>query len=632
MSSNESGRRSLVSRCGEVSGHLLVWFTGFRLVGVWVLILGLVLSVMLRYEQLEKVQREFVEDVEQLGGSVLVAPTGTRDAPPPVLAVDLSRRQIDGELIKRLAAFTTIERLNLDGARLASDDYRAIGQLIALRSLSLAESNVTDTNVSWSGLPLVTLSLRNTALTDAGLARLADTKSLVNLDINGTAVTAAGLSALQKLSSLVSLDLDDSCITDDGVLALQAVKSLETIRIHVSEGFGRRTKELASRLAGPVTVLGINPSGLTIWNAADAWDETLAGVVEIVAREVDLDPQQVTQLMAAIGTIRVGRLPRVTDQSRGPPQPPRTGESIDSTADFLRRLQNPGRPSYEVCVFARDRFTKDDIPQLLDAMQVVSNHNAAEYLWRHGAYLLVREGMENPAAVRELDKMLSHETSWVRSIAVYGFSRYGHPFLEDWAPSERAVEFGLPRLIRLSNDPELSVRMAVSQVLGDLAHHHPNRAPDVVPVLVQMLEQGDIPYVGWSIKRIIAVNPQAGRGEVPRLRRLFTNYPHENSDPQIVDVLCELVRNDSAQALEVAVEYLGKMRDTRLSEPSRLSSNAIVRLVTPENSEAVRVIVHGLLEYSASDNSQIAAGGRSLLAGVAMAIRDWQPAADPPQQ
>ncbi len=619
---NGNGRRSLLARCGQFASHLRIRITGLRLVAVGALILYLILPAMLRYEELEKAQSLFVKKVKQLGGSVVVAPTGTGDAPPPLLTVDLGQRPIEGDFMKRLSAFTTIQRLNLDGARLASDDYRAIRQLIALRGLSLAESNVSDTDLSWSGLPLVTLSLRNTSLTDAGLSRLADTTSLVNLEINGTAVTAAGLPSLQKLSSLKALDLDDSCITDDGVLALQAVKSLENIRIHVADGFGRQTKELVSRLAGSATVQGINPSGLALWNAADAWDETLAGVVEIVAREVELDPQQLTQLIAAIGARGVGRPRQVTNQYRGPAQPQRTVESIDSTADFLRRLQYPQRPPYEVCAFARDRFSKDDIQQLLDAMHPVTNPQAAENLWRYGAYLLVRDGLENPNAVRKLDEMLTNETSWFRSIAVYGFSRYGHPFLDDWAPSESAVEFGLPRLIRLANDPAQTVRMAVSEVLGDLARHHPKRGPEVMPVLVQMLEQGDFHYVSYSIKQIVEVNPQAGRVHIPELRRLFKKNPRGNTNHQIVEVLCELARGDSAQAHEIAVDCLEMVRD------GVYAGRHLVRLITPENSEAVRAIVRGLLESSASDDRRIAELSQDTLVAVAKAIRDWHTAAD----
>ncbi len=614
---------NLLARCGRfVSSHLFR-LTGFRLMAVGALILSFILPAMLRYQELEKAQNAFIHEVQLLGGSILLAPTGTRDAPPPLLTADLGRIPIDGDLIKRLSTFTTIERLNLDGAELANEDYRALGLLTALRSLSLAGSNISDTDVSWSGIPLTTLSLRNTSVTDIGLSRLEGITSLVNLEINDTAVTAAGLPSLRRLSSLKMLDLDDTCMTNDGVLALQAMKSLESIRIHVTNGFGRETKELVSRLAGSVSVQGINPSGHLLWNAAEPWDETLAGVVEIVTHEVDLDPQQVTQLIEAIGPRGVGRQKQMRNPQQSPAQPPRSGEEIQSVAEFLRRLQGSAPRTFEVCAFARDSFTKDDIPQLLDALNSITSPRDSDYLVTYGSYLLVRIGMETPEATRELDRMFAHEDSGIRARTVYGFSRYGHPFMDDWVPNENAVEFGLPRLLRLSKDPEQTVRLAVSEVLGDICHHHPKRAPEVMPVLIEMIEQGDFAYVNSSIRKIVEVNPQVGRTHIPKFRQLLKNSAREKNHAHfIAEVLCELARGDPSQAQDVAVDCLELIRD------GVLAGRQLVTLVTAENSEAVRTIVRGLLEISAGEDLRLAEFRRATLVSVAMVIRDLQAGKD----
>ncbi len=622
MPSNGTDERNLLARCGRFVSRQRNWIAAFLLAAVGALILLLILSAERRI-QLKLRQQAFVQDVERLGGGIVLVPNGMRGAPPPLLAVNLGGVPIDGDLIMRLSAFTTIERLNLDGANLGSEEYRAISGLTALRSLSLAGSNVSDNDIPWSKLQLTTLSLRNTSTTDIGLARLVEMTSLVNLEINDTSVTAAGVQSLKKLASLKTLDLDDTCITNDGVLALQAVKSLGHIRIHVADGLGRRTKELVSPLAGSVCVQGMNPSGHTLWNAAEPWDETLAGVVEVVACEADLDPRQVTQLIEAIGPRGVGRH-QMGNYFGGPAQPRRTGEAIKSVAEFLRRLQDPEPRTYEVCTFACDSFTKDDIPQLLDALQAVTNFRDAEYLARYGLYLLLRDGLENPEAARELDRMFAHQDSSVRAIAVYGFSRYGHPFLKDWVPSENAVDFGLPRLLRLSKDPGQTVRLAVSEVLGDLVHHHPNRAPEVMPVLIEMLEQGDFGYVKYSIRKIVEVNSEAARAYVPQLRQLLQNTDRGTSNANFfLEVICDLARGDNALAREVAVDCIERVRD---GDPA--GGRLLVTLLTPENSEVVPTIVHELLEISASDDRRVAELGQDALALAARAIRDFQAAED----
>ena len=221
------------------------------------------------------------------------------------------------------------------------------------------------------------------------------------------------------------------------------------------------------------------------------------------------------------------------------------------------------------------------MPKLLDALATVTNLREAGYLHRYGSYLLVRDGLENPEAVRQLDRMLSHEDRVIRSITAYAFGRHGHPFGEDSAPSEEAVEFGLPRLLLLAKDPDQSARLAPVEVLGDLAHHHPKSAPEVMPVLVGMLEQGTVGYVNNAIKKIVEVNPDAARAFIPQLRRLLEDAgdgtaaaqlnetmhePYRNE--HILQSLCDVARSDPEMAHEVAVDYVGHRCDSFCGVPS----------------------------------------------------------------
>jgi len=619
---------------GRFSGRLRILLIILPLMVVVSLLLISILSKFRRSQEnlaRVRIQDSFVQDVELHGGRVVLAPAEARGAPRAVLSVVLSDATIDGDLIERLSRFTTIERLNVDGAELASEEYLAIIRLTKLRKLSLAGSTFSDEDLPLDVPQLTTLSLRNTSITDTGLSRLAEMTNLAILDITGTSVTAEGLKALPQLSSLKTLELDDACITQDSVLALQSMKLLKVIPVHVTDGLGRQVKELMSPLAGSATVQGLHPSGNVLWHVEKPWEETLAGVVEAVTDEVDLEPQQVAQLIDVIGSDDMARQ-RTENYSRGIPQFEPNGKKLESVDEFLQRLHDPEYPSYEVRAFARDRFTKNDVPKLLDALRVQTNLRDAEYLHRYGSYLLVRDGIENSEAVRELERMLSHEDPRVRSITVYAFDQYGHPFREDWAPSEAAVEFGLPWLLKLSKDPDRLVKSNVSEVLGDLAYHHPNRAQEAMSVLVGMLERGLHGYTNYSIKRIVEVNPEAARAFIPQLLRLLEKTdagtiaaqlhkpPRESAQRYILQALCDVAGSDPEAAHEVAVYYVGLVRERKSA------GHWLPTLVAPENSEAVRTIVHELLEISTGDDPVAAELGQHALAPVAKAIRDFRAA------
>ncbi|MBP90627.1 MAG: hypothetical protein CMJ64_28610 [Planctomycetaceae bacterium] len=498
------------------------------LLAVLLIPVSIMIVAKVRHDQrtrtLALAQEAFLQDVRQLGGHVVLAPVGPSDVVKPVIAIDLSKAAITSEIVDRLSELTTIERLNLDGATLESEHYRAVGRLTTLRNLglSLNESTFSDDGLPLSELHLSALSIRGTAITDEGLSRLASMTSLASLDVSDTKATSEGLKSLAGLTSLTALEIDDDCVSPDSVIALQSLKSLQVLRIHVPSGLGQQTKDLLSPLVQSCAVKAQHPSGQTLWTADATWEETLAGVVEIVADEVELNPKQVTQLIEAIGSSGFGhKQSRVLPTSSKPAGDPPKRKPIESVDEFLRRLREPGRPSHEVLAFAVNSFTKNDIPKLLEALRAEPDLRSVEYLNRYGSYLLVRDGWEDSETPKALDRMLNHEDPHVRGRTVYAFDRYGHPFGKDWAPSEAAVEFGLPRLIQLADDPGVSVRLAVTEVLGDLAHHHPSRAAEVMPVLIGMLEKREYGYTRHAISRVAKANPEAARAFAPQFRCLL---------------------------------------------------------------------------------------------------------------
>ncbi|MDA1051072.1 MAG: hypothetical protein O3C40_11425 [Planctomycetota bacterium] len=638
-----------MSDTGRQRSHILPFVI---LLAVLLIPISITIVARVRHGQrtrvLELAQEAFLEDVRQLGGQIVLAPAGPSDVVKPMIAVDLSKATITGEVIDRLADFTTIQRLNLDGATLDREHYLALGRLTNLRNLSLNESTFADDDLRLSALRLAALSIRGTAITDEGLSRLSGMTTLKSLNIFDTAVTAEGLKSLAGLASLTALEIDSDCITPDNAIALQSLKSLQILDIHVTNGLGRQTRDLLSPLSESCAVQAQDPFGRILWDAHAPWEETLAGVVEIVTEEVDLDPQQATQLIEAIGEAHFARPQKVVFPASTERREVR-GEPIKSVDEFLIRLREPGYAAYEVRAFARDSFTKADISKLLEAFRAEPDLRTAEYLNRFGSYLLVRDGWEDPENATELERMLNHEDPEVRGRTVYAFDRYGHPFNEDWAPSEAAVAFGLPRLIQLAEDPELSVQLAVTEVLGDLVHHHPSRAAEVMPVLVGMLEKRQFGYTVHAIGRVVKANPEAANASVPRLRRLLADI-EKNTDPSgnrlntdsasavnsqhsyVLGVLVDVVTANSELSHEVVVESLQRLRD------GEHVGRHLDELVSPGSSKTVRLLVHELLDLSAGDNQTVAEHARSTLASVARAMRDYRvaqglspaPAADCP--
>ncbi len=109
------------------------------------------------------------------------------------------------------------------------------------------------------------VSLNHTAITDAGLARVARLKHLENLDISSTRVTDAGLAQLVELRDLGDLDLDDTRITDAGLQSVGQIAQLYDLRLNqdriTDAGFKHLTKLPQLRKLG-ASFTGLTDAGL----------------------------------------------------------------------------------------------------------------------------------------------------------------------------------------------------------------------------------------------------------------------------------------------------------------------------------------------------------------------------------
>jgi hypothetical protein len=95
------------------------------------------------------------------------------------------------------------------------------------------------------GKPVVTLDLKHTKVTDAGLRRLAHLTQLRQLRLINTKVTDAGLKELAHLTQLQSLDLGSTPVTDAGLKDLAHLTQLRQLDLGLTKVADTGLMELA---------------------------------------------------------------------------------------------------------------------------------------------------------------------------------------------------------------------------------------------------------------------------------------------------------------------------------------------------------------------------------------------------
>ena len=158
--------------------------------------------------------------------------------------LDLSRCQMlaDDSLV-HLTALKSLRRLDLDGGgnMWISDDLwkqsvRVIRDTSMLRPMKDRELAACRGGVGNDGLKhigrirtLKALSLRLTAVTDAGLPAIADLDNLEELDLSYTAISGNGLKALIKLKKLKHLVLDFTFVADEDLSVVKDFPRLTSL-------------------------------------------------------------------------------------------------------------------------------------------------------------------------------------------------------------------------------------------------------------------------------------------------------------------------------------------------------------------------------------------------------------------
>ena len=104
---------------------------------------------------------------------------------------------------------------------------------------AVVDANLKETDITDAGLAhlaeltqLRSLSLNDTQIADAGLAHLVGLTQLQWLDLNGTRITDAGLAHLVGLTQLKELGLDKTRITDAGLAHVARLTQLKKLGLY----------------------------------------------------------------------------------------------------------------------------------------------------------------------------------------------------------------------------------------------------------------------------------------------------------------------------------------------------------------------------------------------------------------
>ena len=126
------------------------------------------------------------------------------------------------------ASLPSLEALELEGTGVTDEGLAAVDAAPRLRWLDVSETSVSAETLDTAAFGRVeNLNVSNTALSDAGLRRIATLPRLRRLSMWDTAVTDAGLEALHGHPTLAALSLWDNELTNRGLLAL--LESLPSI-------------------------------------------------------------------------------------------------------------------------------------------------------------------------------------------------------------------------------------------------------------------------------------------------------------------------------------------------------------------------------------------------------------------
>ena len=178
----------------------------------------------------------------------------------------LGPTRIEDRDLAVVAGLPKLYNLQIGARGITEAGLARLAESRSLTCLGLADTSITDMRPLSPRLHAIsTLWMENSHLTDAGIEPLSRGIRLTDLTITGSSMTDAGLDHLASLTSLWRLRLDRSAITDAGLAHLKSLKPLETLSLTETELTDSSVETLAgfqSLKSLNLDLSGISPDGI----------------------------------------------------------------------------------------------------------------------------------------------------------------------------------------------------------------------------------------------------------------------------------------------------------------------------------------------------------------------------------
>lgn len=170
------------------------------------------------------------------------------------------------EAVRGMCQADTLQHINLWRCGFIADALADLPNLTSLRTLCLANTSLTDHDMTAIGLlsTLEELDIAATRASDAGVAHLAALHNLRVLGLSGTKMSAASLSTLRHLTYLEDLGLGEIPLDDEAIQLLAAFSRLHTLGFACAPGVQPASLQALQALPALVelSVVALPPNSL----------------------------------------------------------------------------------------------------------------------------------------------------------------------------------------------------------------------------------------------------------------------------------------------------------------------------------------------------------------------------------
>lgn len=146
--------------------------------------------------------------------------------------IELQSSSVTDQGLASLAHLEQVRDLSVVNTNISDAGLRSLRKFQHLEHLCVSRTRITSAGLAHlTGMPLVRIEATATAVDDAGLAWLAEIKSLQRISLTNTPVGDRGMEYLATLPNLRHLDLNGTQVTDAGLRAIGRISTLEHLML-----------------------------------------------------------------------------------------------------------------------------------------------------------------------------------------------------------------------------------------------------------------------------------------------------------------------------------------------------------------------------------------------------------------